>query len=56
MLAACANIVPAVESIYRWEEKIESAQETLVLFKTTAARYVAFQDEAERCIPTRCRK
>jgi periplasmic divalent cation tolerance protein len=43
-LAACANIVPAVESIYRWQDKIENAQETLVFFKTTAARYAAFQD------------
>ena len=27
-LAACANIIPAVESIYRWQDKIENAQET----------------------------
>ena len=31
--AACANILPAVESIYRWKDKIESGNETLVLFK-----------------------
>ena len=42
-LAACANIVPAIDSIYRWQGKIESAQEALVFFKTTAARYTAFQ-------------
>ena len=44
-LAACANIVPTVESIYRWQDKIENAQETLVFFKTTAGRYEAFQDK-----------
>jgi periplasmic divalent cation tolerance protein len=43
-LAACANIIPAVESIYRWQGKIENANETLVFFKTTSARYPAFQD------------
>ncbi len=38
-LAACANIVPAVESIYRWEGKVESAREVLMILKTTIARY-----------------
>jgi periplasmic divalent cation tolerance protein len=50
-LAACANIVPAVESIYRWQDKIENAQETLVCFKTTAARYAAFQDRLKSLHP-----
>lgn len=39
--AACANILPQIESIYWWEEKVERANETLVLFKTSAARYAA---------------
>lgn len=30
---------PTVASIYRWEGKIERAEEQLVVFKTTAARY-----------------
>lgn len=38
-LAACANIVPALESIYRWEGKVESATEVLMILKTTIARY-----------------
>jgi periplasmic divalent cation tolerance protein len=50
-LAACANIVPAVESIYRWQDKIENAGETLVFFKTTAARYSAFQDRLKLLHP-----
>ena len=41
--AACANILPPVESIYWWEEKVESANETLVLFKTSADRYNALE-------------
>jgi periplasmic divalent cation tolerance protein len=50
-LAACANIIPTVESIYRWQDKIENAPETLVFFKTTAARYVAFQDRLKSLHP-----
>ncbi len=38
-LAACANILPAVRSIYRWEGRIEESSETLVLFKTTRNRF-----------------
>jgi periplasmic divalent cation tolerance protein len=33
-LAACANLVPGLESHYRWQGKIESAAEVLVIFKT----------------------
>ena len=42
-LAACANIGGGVQSIYRWEGKIEEAQETLVFFKTTRACFEEFQ-------------
>jgi periplasmic divalent cation tolerance protein len=41
-LAACVNLIPAVESIYRWQGKVESAAETLAIFKTTAAVYPEF--------------
>jgi periplasmic divalent cation tolerance protein len=50
-LAACANIIPAVESIYHWEGKIENASEVLVFFKTPAARYVAFQERLKSLHP-----
>jgi periplasmic divalent cation tolerance protein len=43
--AACANILPSVESIYCWKEKIESGNETLVLFKVSEVRQAAFQDK-----------
>jgi periplasmic divalent cation tolerance protein len=49
--AACANIIPAVESIYRWQDKIENAQETLVFFKTPAPRYPAFQERLKSLHP-----
>jgi periplasmic divalent cation tolerance protein len=37
-LVACANIVPGVESIYRWKGQIETSGEVLVIFKSTIAR------------------
>jgi periplasmic divalent cation tolerance protein len=38
-LAACVNIVPgAVQSIYRWKGKVESARERLLLIKTSRRR------------------
>ena len=33
-LAACANIVPAIETHYWWEGKLERSKEALVIFKT----------------------
>lgn len=42
-LAACVNLLPAVESIYRWQGKVETATETLAIFKTTAAAFPAFE-------------
>ena len=49
--AACANILPSVESIYRWKEKIESGNETLVLFKLSEDRQLAFQDKLRSLHP-----
>jgi periplasmic divalent cation tolerance protein len=43
--AACANILPAVESIYRWKEQIESGNETLVLFKLSEDKQSEFQEQ-----------
>jgi periplasmic divalent cation tolerance protein len=37
-LAACANLIPGLESHYWWRGKIESSREVLLLFKTRAAR------------------
>jgi len=38
-LAACVHLLPAGQSVYRWEGRIESASETTLLLKTTADRY-----------------
>ena len=43
-LAACVNIVPHIESIYRWQGKVESNREWLILIKSTADRFPAIRD------------
>jgi periplasmic divalent cation tolerance protein len=43
-LAACVNIAPRIESIYRWQGKVESSQEWLLLIKTTAEKFPAVRD------------
>jgi periplasmic divalent cation tolerance protein len=50
-LAACANILPAIESIYRWKDQIESGNETLVLFKLSEDRQSAFQEQLRSLHP-----
>ena len=43
-LAACVNIVPQVESIYRWQEKIEVSPEWLLIIKTHAESFDRVRD------------
>jgi periplasmic divalent cation tolerance protein len=42
-LVACASIIPVLESIYYWNEKVETSTESLAIFKLTAARYSEFE-------------
>ena len=35
--AACINIVPGVSSLFRWQGKLDSAQENLLIIKTKAS-------------------
>jgi periplasmic divalent cation tolerance protein len=43
-LAACANIIPRIQSIYRWKGKVVRAQEVLLILKSTRARYRALEN------------
>ena len=38
-LAACVNIIPQIESVYRWQAKIETATKWLLLIKTQAEAF-----------------
>lgn len=42
-LAACVNMLPAVQSVYRWNDVVEEAAEVTLLIKTTTARYEALE-------------
>ncbi|MEK7737093.1 MAG: divalent-cation tolerance protein CutA [Pseudomonadota bacterium] len=42
-LAACVNILTPCHSVYRWQDKMESAIEVPMLIKTTAERYNALE-------------
>lgn len=43
-LAACVNIVPHIESVYRWQGNVETADEWLLIVKTTAAAFERVRD------------
>jgi periplasmic divalent cation tolerance protein len=42
-LAACVNVLPAMVSSYRWEGKLEQAEERQVIIKTSRARLDALR-------------
>jgi len=45
-LAACCNIIPKVESIYRWEGKVNTDTEALMVIKTRKS----FKKDVIRCV------
>ena len=53
-LAACVNLVPKIESCYRWQGKIERAAETLLVIKTTSRRFDALKRAVRRLHPYQC--
>ena len=50
-LIACANIIPAVESIYFWKDQVEQTAEVLAIFKLTAARFAEFSKQLRQLHP-----
>ncbi|MFD2256228.1 divalent-cation tolerance protein CutA [Luteolibacter algae] len=42
-LAACANIVPSIESIYSWKGELQSEAEVLVIFKILSEKFPDFE-------------
>jgi len=50
-LAACGNILPQMHSIYRWQGKVESGDESLAIFKLDASRYSEFETKLRALHP-----
>jgi periplasmic divalent cation tolerance protein len=43
-LAACVNLLGPVRSVYRWQGKVESGDETLLVIKTTRETFAALRN------------
>ena len=50
-LAACVNILPTMRSIYRWQGKVEKADERQLLIKTSLGRIRALEKRVKELHP-----
>jgi periplasmic divalent cation tolerance protein len=50
-LAACVNVIPGVESIYRWEGAVTTDSELLLIIKTTDERYIDVERRVKELHP-----
>lgn len=50
-LAACVNIIPGIVSCFRWQGKMERADESLLLIKTVPGRYPAVETKIRALHP-----
>ena len=50
-LAACVNILPAGLSVYRWQGKIESVEEHMIMIKTHSAHYAEVETMIQNLHP-----
>lgn len=50
-LAACVNLVPGIESVYRWNDAIQRDSESLLIIKTDVGMYPALQEAIVRLHP-----
>jgi periplasmic divalent cation tolerance protein len=50
-LAGCVNILPAVRSLYYWEERLEQAEEVQLIIKTTGTALPGLQKYIEQQHP-----
>ena len=50
-LAACVNLLPVMESIYRWEGKIEFEAERQLIIKTTSEKVSDLWDRVRELHP-----
>ena len=50
-LAACVNVLPEMESTYRWKDAVEAERERQLVMKTTAARVPALEARVRELHP-----
>jgi periplasmic divalent cation tolerance protein len=50
-LAACVNLLPPMESVYRWEGRVERETERQVVIKTSRDRIVSLWDRVRELHP-----
>jgi periplasmic divalent cation tolerance protein len=50
-LAACVNILPGLTSLYRWEGKLQTSEEVLLVIKTTRESYPRLESALKACHP-----
>lgn len=50
-LAACVNIIPKIQSIYRWHDAVEETKESLLIVKTTQDCYDKLEKEITKMHP-----
>lgn len=50
-VAACVNLAPGMHSIYRWQGKVETADEVLGIIKTTPSLYPTLEENLKELHP-----
>jgi periplasmic divalent cation tolerance protein len=50
-LAACVNLLPPMESVYRWEGQVEQERERQIIIKTSRDRLAALWDRVRELHP-----
>ncbi len=48
-LAACVQIMPEMESVYRWQGKVERQREVLLIAKTVSSKFGEIESEVVKC-------
>jgi periplasmic divalent cation tolerance protein len=50
-LAACVNVLPEMESVYRWKGVVETERERQLIIKTTAGRVEGLKERLQEIHP-----
>ena len=50
-LAACVNILPKIGSVYRWQDEVQQDEESMLMIKTSRARYAALEQSVREQHP-----